>query len=42
MTATAPSDSGSRSGLPFTLLAALIFGGLGVLAVEAQRRRIRR
>jgi hypothetical protein len=43
VTATAaPSDNGSRSGLPFTLLAALIFAGLGVLAVEAQRRRIRR
>jgi hypothetical protein len=41
VTSTAPSD-GSRSGLPFTLLAALIFAGLGVLAVEAQRRRIRR
>jgi hypothetical protein len=42
VTSTAPSDNGSRSGLPFTLLAALIFAGLGVLAVEAQRRRIRR
>jgi hypothetical protein len=40
-TSTANNGSSSGSGLPFTLLVCLIFASLGVLTLEAQRRRIR-
>jgi hypothetical protein len=36
-------EPGGGSGSPlFALLVALVFGGFGFLAVEAQRRKIRR
>ena len=40
-TSTDGKGSSNGSGLPFTLLVCLIFASLGVLTLEAQRRRIR-
>jgi hypothetical protein len=42
-TTSTGSKPGGSSGSPlFALLIALVFGGLGLMAVEAQRRTIRR